>query len=282
MALSAIERAIWHIEAHLSDPFSLEETARAAGVSKFHLSRVFGLLIGMSPSAFVRGRRLTRAAHDLAAGAPDILSVALDAGYGSHEAFTRAFRAQFGLAPETVRENGSVETLSLVEAKTMSDLPTIAIAEPEIVERGPILAAGLEERFSFSERGSIPTLWQKFMPLMMQIPDIRPGTTYGVMSGSVMGEDGFDYAAVIAVESIDDIPSGLSAVRIPRLNCAVFRHGGHVAEVGAVCNAIYTDWVPRSDQRPAEGPIQMIEHYPASFNAMTGEGGFEIWLPLSD
>lgn len=280
--MSAIERAIWHIEAHLAEPFSLEETARAAGVSKFHLSRTFGLLVGMSPSAFVRGRRLTKAARELAAGAPDILSVALDAGYGSHEAFTRAFSAQFGRSPEAVRQEGSLEPLSLVEARTMSDLPTIKLAEPEIAERGPILAAGLQERFRFSERGSIPTLWQKFMPLMMQVPDIRPGTTYGVMSGSVLGEDGFDYAAAIAVDAIDDIPQGLSAVKIPRLNCAIFRHGGHVAEVGAVCNSIYQDWLSRTDHKPAEGAIQMIEHYPASFNPMTGEGGFEIWLPLAD
>jgi AraC family transcriptional regulator len=46
---------------------------------------------------YVRGRRLTEAAKVLSDGAPDILTVALDAGYGSHEAFTRAFRDQFGV-----------------------------------------------------------------------------------------------------------------------------------------------------------------------------------------
>jgi AraC-like DNA-binding protein len=51
----------------------------------------------------MRGRRLSEAARVLANGGPDILSVALDFGYGSHEAFTRAFRDQFGLTPESVR-----------------------------------------------------------------------------------------------------------------------------------------------------------------------------------
>jgi len=40
---------------------------------------------------YVRGRQLTEAARCLASGAPDILAIALEAGYGSHEAFTRAF-----------------------------------------------------------------------------------------------------------------------------------------------------------------------------------------------
>ena len=48
---------------------------------------------------YVRARRLTRRTH-AGANAPDILQVALDAGYGSHEAFTRAFRDCFGITPE--------------------------------------------------------------------------------------------------------------------------------------------------------------------------------------
>ena len=52
---------------------------------------------------YARARRLTEAARVLAKGAPDILNVALEADYGSHEAFTRAFRDHFGMTPEAVR-----------------------------------------------------------------------------------------------------------------------------------------------------------------------------------
>ena len=51
----------------------------------------------MSPMAYVRARRLSDAARALIAGAPDILRLALDSGYASHEAFSRAFKSQFGL-----------------------------------------------------------------------------------------------------------------------------------------------------------------------------------------
>jgi AraC family transcriptional regulator len=52
------------------------------------------------------------AARQLCNGAPDILTIALNAGYGSHEAFTRAFRDQFGLTPEQARGQDQVATLS--------------------------------------------------------------------------------------------------------------------------------------------------------------------------
>jgi len=53
-------------------------------------------------------------------GAPDILNVALAAGYSSHEAFTRAFREQFGITPEMLRAQGHGNNLSLVEAIMMN------------------------------------------------------------------------------------------------------------------------------------------------------------------
>ena len=65
---------------------------------------------------YLRGRRLTEAAYALAAGADDILSVALDSCYASHEAFSRAFKAHFGRTPEEVRKSESIEGLRLVDA----------------------------------------------------------------------------------------------------------------------------------------------------------------------
>lgn len=69
----------------------------------------------------MRGRRLTEAARSLACGAPDILAVALDAGYGSHEAFTRAFRDRFGPTPETIRAQGNLNEIEPMEPIKMDE-----------------------------------------------------------------------------------------------------------------------------------------------------------------
>ena len=101
-----VEKALWFIEHRYGHEITLDDVAEHVGASRFHLSRSFPAATGLSLSAYLRGRRLTEAAKALAAGAPDILAVALDAQYGSHEAFTRAFRDQFGLTPEQVRADG--------------------------------------------------------------------------------------------------------------------------------------------------------------------------------
>src|ERR1700687_3859830 len=113
--MDPVGKALWFIESHFAREITFEDIAAASGVSRYHLSRAFGAATERSVMRYVRGRRLTEAAKSLAAGATDILSVALDAGYGSHEAFTRAFRDQFGLTPETFRAQRRIDTIELVE-----------------------------------------------------------------------------------------------------------------------------------------------------------------------
>jgi AraC-like DNA-binding protein len=71
-----VAKALWFIENQFAGDISLAEIAHVSGVSRFHLSRAFGLATGHSVMRYVRGRRLSEAARALAAGAPDILALA--------------------------------------------------------------------------------------------------------------------------------------------------------------------------------------------------------------
>src|SRR5215475_6409820 len=119
--MSLTRKALWFIERNLDRDLSLGEIAASCGVSPYHLAHAFGEGADVSVMRYVRARRLTAAAQALALGAPDILQLALDQGYGSHEAFSRAFRAQFGCAPEAVRRKGDTEELAMTQAMNMPD-----------------------------------------------------------------------------------------------------------------------------------------------------------------
>ncbi len=113
--MSLINRALFVIERNLDRDLSQAEIAKARNASRFHLAHAFGEATGLSVMEYVRGRRLTEAACALASCARDILSVALDSGYQSHEAFSRAFKAQFGRTPEAVRRSQSLSGLALID-----------------------------------------------------------------------------------------------------------------------------------------------------------------------
>src|SRR5204863_3523607 len=115
VSMNPAQKALWFIESHLAGDLSLDEIAGIAGISRFHLVRAFAAATGLSVMRYVRARRLSEAARALANGASDILGVALEADYGSHEAFTRAFREHFGVTPEMVRGSANLDTLQLQE-----------------------------------------------------------------------------------------------------------------------------------------------------------------------
>lgn len=98
-----ILRVLAHIQAHLDASLDLEELARVACFSSFHFHRLFAALTGETLADHVRRLRLERAALALRAGGTPVIQVALDAGYEAHAAFTRAFKAAYGVAPIALR-----------------------------------------------------------------------------------------------------------------------------------------------------------------------------------
>jgi AraC family transcriptional regulator len=280
--MQAIGRALWYIESHFGEPIALDDVAKVSGLSRFHLARTFAAMIGQPVLAYARGRRLSEAARLLADGAPDILQVALAVGYGSHEAFTRAFRDQFGLTPEEARARRSLDTLQLTEPRRMPDTSTTAITPDRIAASGPMLFAGVRKYFRFEERGGIPALWQAFGPHIGSMPGEIHGATYGLCLGPAGGDDecGFDYMPAVQVRSLDGLPEDMGGVRIAAREWAVFRHQQHVSSIGVTCAAA-GDWLAQSGRKPPEGPMQMIERYGPEFDPRTGLGGCEVWIPLS-
>ena len=280
--MQAIGRALWYIESHFAEPLTLDAVAKVSGLSRFHLSRTFAAIVGQPVLAYARGRRLSEAARLLASGAPDILQVALAVGYGSHEAFTRAFRDQFGLTPEDARARRSLDSLQLTEPLRMPDTTSTNVSPDRFVTAGPMFFAGLRKFFLFRDRGGVPALWQSFAPHIGAIPGEMGGATFGLCLGPADGADdsGFDYMPSVQVRTLDDLPEGIAGARISGRDWAVFRHQGHVSAIGETCAAA-GEWLAQSGRAPPVGPMQMIERYGPEFDPHTGNGGCEVWIPLA-
>jgi len=99
------------VEASLDQPeLTGDELAARAFLSRFHFDRLAAAALGEPPGAFRRRLLLERAANRLATTRDPVIDVALDAGYGSPEAFARAFGRAYGAAPSGYRRQAAVET----------------------------------------------------------------------------------------------------------------------------------------------------------------------------
>ncbi|QCI66372.1 AraC family transcriptional regulator [Phreatobacter stygius] len=275
--MTPVEKALWFIEGHFADSIELDDIAAVGGVSRFYLTRAFVAATGQSAVRYLRGRRLSEAARSLADGAPDILAVALDAGYGSHEAFTRAFRDLFGLTPEQVRSQRHLVNVPLVEPIKMNEALLAHLETPRIEDGKALLIAGLNERYSCDSSRAIPAQWQRFGPHFGHVPGQVGQVSYGVCYNS--DDDGnFDYLCGVEVSDVSGLPQDLARLRVAAQRYAVFAHRDHISTIRRTMHTIWSKWLPESGHNATDAPL--FERYGEEFDPRTGNGGLEIWIPI--
>lgn len=275
---SPVRRALWYLETHLADDIVLDDVAAVAGVSRFRLARTFLAVTGMPVMHYLRRRRLSEAALQLADGAPDILAVALRWGYGSHEAFTRAFRTHFDITPERVRDVSNLLNLNVTEPLDMNHQRLIDLEPPRVVDAGRLRFAGLAAHFSFDAMGGIPALWERFVSQMDTIPNRKGSDTVGVCCAGV-GDADILYVAGVEVSRFDGVPAVFERLDLAPHRYAVFLHRGHISDIRSTTQAIWARGLHDAGFEPVDAPD--FERYTDAFDPETGFGDVEIWVAIA-
>ncbi len=275
-----LDRALWLIETHMSEPLDLARLADLCAVSPWHLARVFRAETGLSPVAYLRARRLAQAARQIAGGADDILTVALDAQYGSHEAFARAFLAAFGIPPSRARQPGELEKLALQEPLHMDTSKIVAVDAPRIEDLQQMTVTGLAVDTTFENAGTdIPPLWAKLNARADEIRAVGKAS-FGVCFSVDAGTSDFSYLAGFETTQGEQAPTGMKTVDVPPGRYAVFTHRGHISGIGQTTFTIWNKSLP--DLGLTTRPAPDFERYDRRFNPETGQGEVEIWIPVED
>jgi AraC family transcriptional regulator len=252
--LRQIQRAVDYIEERLQDELSVDVLAKVAGFSKWHFQMVFSSVVGDTLGDYIRRRRLTAAVISIGGSDSRILDIALDAGFESQEAFTRAFKTMFGKTPGECRKDGIKSVMILAKPKiTMEYLdhlygginmqPVLKFVEEKKVigVSGKFISALSPDRNNDSV---IPALWSKFRSRSHEISSRVGSSSIGLV---VCGEDVPEkahhdeclYLACAEVSSTDEVPEGMAAMLVPAGNYAVFTHKGAIDKIGFTLKYIY-------------------------------------------
>jgi AraC family transcriptional regulator len=243
----------------------------------FHLSRTFSVLTGASVMRYVWKRRLTRSAEQLASGANSVLNVALDAGYASHEAFSRAFKAEFGLTPKTLGAT-QLSTLPLTQPTFMSRKTMPKTMNPPVIETMPErLFVGPSKRYDMQTRTAIPAQWAAYNEATETAGHLIPDAWYGLCYDFTC-EGNFSYLCGVEVTKRGTVPTGQVLVTLPAGRYARFASKRHISQMSDIWNEIYAEWLGAEGLTARPGPS--VEFYPLEFDGRTGEGGFEIWIAV--
>jgi AraC family transcriptional regulator len=122
-------------------------------------------------------------------------------------------------------------------------------------------------------------LWQELHPHLGEIPGQMGSAAYGLVASIAAASETYFYLAGVEVSDFSDLDSDFTGIRLPAQRWAVFPHDGHVTIIASIILAVFQQALPASQLAPGDTP-NLLERYGASFDPQTGEGGFEIWVPV--
>jgi AraC family transcriptional regulator len=285
--ITALNRLVDQVEEHLGAELDLDGVATALGTTEYHLRRMFSSLAGMPLSEYVRRRRMTVAAADVVLGEDDLLTIAVRHGYGSTEAFGRAFRAVHGAGPRDVRRDGGplrTQPQLRFRLTVEGNIPM----DTSIVDRPAFRLVGHAARVPLIHHGVNPHIQQHIAGLPQEehgrlkaIGDTDPAGLLQVCDDldpdSTEGSE-LTYLHGVAVTATTPTPDDLDAIEVPAGRWAVFHTDGPYPQtLQTTWAATATDWFPANPWRLRPGPsIVAILDRTADFSTAT----CELWLPV--
>ncbi|MGW2301780.1 AraC family transcriptional regulator [Streptomyces sp. NPDC001809] len=264
--LERLNRALDHIEEHLvaerDGALDAAALARIAATSEHHFRRMFSALAGMPLSEYVRRRRLTVAGAEVLAGERTLLEIAVRHGYGSGEAFARAFRAVHGVGPGEARRTGA----ALSAQPRMSFRLVVEGSSSmryRVVEKKDLRVVGRKARVPLVHEGENPaiaahirSLGQETIERLGRLSDQEPrGVVSAVVHLGESREEGVELDYWHAVVSDAEVPAEFEALDVPAGSWAVFENEGPLPEaVQHLWRDIFTQWFPSNPYAIRPGP----------------------------
>ncbi|MEU5564032.1 AraC family transcriptional regulator [Micromonospora musae] len=285
--ISALNRLVDLVEERLTDEFDLHGLVGSLGTTEYHLRRMFSSLAGMPLSEYLRRRRMTVAAGDVVRGEDDLLAIAVRYGYGSTEAFGRAFRAVHGAGPGDVRRDGGplrAQPQLRFHLTVEGSIPM----DTRIADRPAFRLAGHATRVPLIHHGVNPHIQQHITALPPQehlrlkaLGDTEPAGLLQVCDDvepdAAEGSE-LTYLHGVALSGDTPVPGDLDAIEVPAGKWAVFRTAGPYPQaLQTTWAATATEWFPSNPWRLRPGPsIVAVLDRAADFSTATTE----LWLPV--
>lgn len=283
--VTGIQKAINHIEEHLTEEIDYEEIAAEALCSSFYLQRIFSVLCGITLGDYIRNRRLTLAGNELSSSDKKVIDIALKYGYETPESFTRAFSKFHGITPSEAKKDGSkLKFFSRLSLKI--SLSGGNLLDYKIIDKDEFYIMEKTEPQSPDDEESVKTIMEFWKRTKKEgscdvLYDISGDKNYllGICySNFSKNNEPFDYgiAAICHKDTIE--PQGFKKRLIPERTWAVFECIGPIPDaMQQKWKMILSEFFTNSGYQPT---YEMdIEIYTKG-NRNAPDYRSEIWVPV--
>lgn len=284
--ISPLKKAVDYIENHLNQNINLSDVAKETGYSYYHMTRLFTSILGESAGHYINRRRLYNASKKLLHSDQRIIDIALESGFESPEAFSRAFKAVFGSSPSDYQKAGLDLVTNAKAGLTPDDVNHIAnniTHSPDIRILPETKITGLRGITSLSDN-RLPQLWEQFQSLKKNLsPATTPGYSICETLQATYTQDGdVIYSVIVGIPALANTLPPLPPLvekTIPPGKYAIFTHQGSLTNLNKTYQYIYGTWLPTSkEELDNREDFEIYEHEIISYNDPANE--VKIHIPI--
>ena len=269
--IDGFQESIDLIERNLSEALDMDQIAGKAALSPFYYQRIFGALCGMTVGEYIRGRRMTMAAQELAGSDTRVIDTAVKYGYDSPDSFAKAFQRFHGITPTQAREPGA-PLRSLAPLHIRISLEGGSMLEYQITKKAPFTVIGVKRPCNMdTSYQEIPKFWDEWLA---QGEDRPVMGTFGVCIDT--NGKNFDYWIADLYFPWEDIPEGCETRLIPESLWAQFPCT--IPTLQSVNTKIWSEWLPALQGYTLAGDYAIEVYLPPKKGSE--EMSVYIWVPL--
>lgn len=285
-----INNALEYINHNLENDISIDDISNVAGFSTSHFYKLFASSTGFTLKEYLRNKRLSKAAKKLVKSDNRIIDIAMDAGFNSHEVFTRAFTSLYGISPIKYRKNRKEILLyenfntfgkSIKNRFRYKDDININV---EVIEKNEIYLAGMDLKTNVIENIKKKTLrnfWQSaFLPNTYKIKNIiNPNNKIYFEITNPKTNELYHLACFEVYSSI--VPTGMILKVIPPQKYAVFTPEKPLSalEYSSLITYAYGEWLPISGYQLADKFTFDVTHSEKNSSGCVSKN-MKVYIPI--
>lgn len=275
-----VDRVIDFIGKHLDEELELDELCRIACFSKYHFHRLFTAYTGLPLMVYIKWLRLKRAAHQLIVHKEEtIINIALDAGFESHESFSRAFKQICGQSPSEFRRERNWESFeNPPQPMHIKGEKIMTITIKELPAKRVALMEHHGDPMRLSDTFDKLITWAKAQPINLKP---KPGEAFGFgyHDPREVKPEEFRFDLALSVPQDFKLNDQVTERTLPAGRYAVTMHKGSRDNIGDTIYSIYRDWLPQSGEELGDLPC-IFCYYNFDYEVAETESLTEIWVLL--
>lgn len=270
--INEIQKAIDYIEVNLDKDINFDIVAKEVGMSAFYFHRIFSAVVGVSPTTYIRNRRLTVAAQEISKNNENIVDIAFKYGFESHEAFSRAFKNFHGVVPKLAKKDGN-EFKNFSKANIGIEVNTNNILNYRIESKEVIKVLAFLRKFNIENKDEIPKYWEELKEsvTLKKISNNYKKDLLGICIGT---QSDFEYKYGIGIEQTEDLAINIEMekIEIPKSTWVVFKcEGQDEKNINKLWSRIYKEFfITSSYKQCMDIDFELYD-----------DKNTEIWIPIS-